>query len=860
MGLGRVATAWALSLALAVAPSLTAQSPSGGGAPYRYFRDEGEAQWAITYLARVVAKGLLKGYPGGEFRPNSDVSRAEVVVALMRALPRWPEFEDPGRGLADLCDGDLVSSGWPWAVEAVERAVRMGIVDPEGGPFDPGGPARRAWVAEVISRGLGLNSDPGDGLLPFADAGEVHPDKLGYVAAVNDLGVMTGYKDADGLPRFGPERTITRAEFAAVLDRCSRHAGPVGGFEVRGRVLSVDAKKKRVSINAFAAGWWERVRKVGYWDSGDVHAGVIDLPVADAATILLDDKPVALSSLKKGQVVSVAWNNEGFAVLVDATSATSGPWPEIGKSQAVGTLLEVKDGGVPVLVFRDMTGKTRAYGVGAGCKVSRNGKTAETTSLVAGDKVTLQIADCMLRSIVAEEQEPTTELEGLVRAVSVGRDASLWLADDRGATREFQVSPQCSVTRKGRRATLLEVKSGDRARVRARGDVVVDLDVLAEGDARELEGVVREIRLGSDGEIRIRDSEGDDLAYRLSPSCVVKCGGAGIGIGDVHVGDRVLLEIASPPDDGDWQVRNVTVRRTDEKGGWVEAMETDSVPPRLRVRLFSGSLLAAWMDPDAGVWRKGKQIDEGDVKPGDRVNMSMVDGVVVRLEVLDSLSAIEGVVEAVEPSRKRLTIGLGEEQSLTVTLAEDAKITYVKQVITLGEVKPGDRVQVKVKDGKATALEVEDRVSRIVEGQVTRVTTGSNPKVWVKPSEGPVASYVLASDVGVEFDGFPLEASDILKDDAVQMRVYGNRVTRVTIVRRPSFDALGAVVSVVCDLTGGYAIRIRDEEQRLVSYKVRDDATVRRGAEQIDLADLKEGGLVMLRVAGNVVTRITLLQ
>ncbi len=850
-----VLVAIAQAVGMFVSPSAAAE-PSLGDS-FRFFKDEAEAPWAIHHLARTSARGLLAGYPDGRFRPNDGVRRVEVVVAVMRLIEDDGDEAPAGEALAALPDGDEILRGYPWAAEAVNRATYLGAINVDE-PLRPGIPATRAWIAELLVRALGLEDQAQEemsGILPFLDSNDVPPEKTGYVAVVNRRCIMIGYQGM-----FEPLKNISRAEFATVLDRASEIVGPAQGLEIRGRVMAVDSKKASISMRVFDREWWKRVAELGYWDRGDLHSGDATVQVAKDATIILDDKEIPLSSLKKDHVASIVWNAQGFAVLVDADSKQRVNWPETGKSQKEGTIIEARPSGPPLVVFRDSTGLTQAYGIADSCKVKRDGKTAEIADLDPGDRVKLKLADFMITSIEAEKQEETLELEGVVKSISLGRRGVISLADDTGARREFEIGTECRVTRSDRASNLVEVRYGDRVNIRVTGDEVTRITVIPKEGMMEIEGVVREIELGSESTIRVRDAQMEDRSFALSPYCVAKCGGRVIELHDVHVNDLILLELEKTSSTAGWMVRTLTVRVTDEAGGWVETVEADSAPPRIKVRLYSGSSLYAWMLPTARVWRKGKAVEIRDIGAGDRVRMSLIDGVATSLEVEDSLSAIEGVVEEAEAKRHRLTVRPQGESPITLTLADGARITYAKQPADLTIVQPGDRVQVKVKNGLAAGVDVEDRVPREVVGRVTRVSAGAAPKIWVKPATGSAQNYALAADVKVEYEGLPLKPAEILGDDSVSLVVYGSRVTRVVIEKRVSLEVQGSIVSALADLLEGYSIRIRNDKGNVVTYRVMDNVPIKKGSASLEWSDLKENDVVNLKLAGNVVTRITVLE
>ncbi len=55
------------------------------------FTDMSDSHWANEYIEKAVAKGLVKGYPDGTFRPESFITRSEVVTVINRLLVRLPD-------------------------------------------------------------------------------------------------------------------------------------------------------------------------------------------------------------------------------------------------------------------------------------------------------------------------------------------------------------------------------------------------------------------------------------------------------------------------------------------------------------------------------------------------------------------------------------------------------------------------------------------------------------------------------------------------------------------------------------------------------------------------------------------------
>lgn len=82
------------------------------------FTDVKADHWAAPYLGRVVAAGVVQGFPGGEFRGTEELSRYQLAQALARLLPRLgveakprlPADVPPSHWAAAV--GQVVGLGW----------------------------------------------------------------------------------------------------------------------------------------------------------------------------------------------------------------------------------------------------------------------------------------------------------------------------------------------------------------------------------------------------------------------------------------------------------------------------------------------------------------------------------------------------------------------------------------------------------------------------------------------------------------------------------------------------------------------------------------------------------------------------
>ena len=124
--------------------------PDGEGAALT-FKDKGQiGSWALKAVRQAVQLGIITGYTDGTFRSNAKITRAELMVMVVRAAGFQPEntqhtsFDD---------DANIPN----WARPYIAKAAEIGIIVPEeykNHKFAPQTFATRAEAAAAIVRML----------------------------------------------------------------------------------------------------------------------------------------------------------------------------------------------------------------------------------------------------------------------------------------------------------------------------------------------------------------------------------------------------------------------------------------------------------------------------------------------------------------------------------------------------------------------------------------------------------------------------------------------------------------------------------------------------------------------------------
>ncbi len=191
---------------VAVQPSTPV--PGGIAADLSEYKDIGN-HWAAQYFAALLQKGIINGYPDKTLRPNAEITRAETTKMIISAAG----FDLSRDTYLSCKDRNIVPA---WAVPYVRTAMDKEIIKGyEDNTFRPNNKLTRKEMAVIVMKAFGY-TEAVNGQLGFADSKSIPSWAKGYVARAIEYGIIKGYDDNT----FKPDKTITRAEAAAMIARC----------------------------------------------------------------------------------------------------------------------------------------------------------------------------------------------------------------------------------------------------------------------------------------------------------------------------------------------------------------------------------------------------------------------------------------------------------------------------------------------------------------------------------------------------------------------------------------------------------------------------------------------------------------
>jgi len=191
-----------LSIILA-AVMLLSLMPTAAFAQYGVFSDT-SGHWAEAAIETWTGHGVLSGYPGGEFKPNSPITRAELAAVLNRVMGYTATTDT---AFTDVPAGE-------WYASDIAKLFAAGIMAGDGNDvMRPTANITREEAAVMIARAFAVPENA-ENINPFPDAAEIS----GWASFLVEGMKAAGYISGDQNGNFNPKAPITRAEVVTILN------------------------------------------------------------------------------------------------------------------------------------------------------------------------------------------------------------------------------------------------------------------------------------------------------------------------------------------------------------------------------------------------------------------------------------------------------------------------------------------------------------------------------------------------------------------------------------------------------------------------------------------------------------------
>lgn len=521
-----------LSMVLALAVMLSLALPVSA----KSFTDL-DGHWAKSYMEDLNKRGYLSGYTDGTMKPEGAITGCEALVFLSRFYGLSDEeLEYVTDDYGDIVD-DALPASLSWAADEVAVCLAAGIVkESELKTANLQQKIEKQQLAVYLVRALGLESraeaNSGESLT-FTDKADINTTCLGYIATLVDIGIIQG----DTTNQFTPKVSVTRAMAATMVSRGLDYMEDediepeVDGYTGLERLTGILTKvgSKTVQLRGFdgmlreyslAKGYTVKVNgskkslsddyEGCYAELGSLNGAITDLRITE-------DEDVAylvgrISSVSEGKTentlsiydfakekstkikltkdydlnISIAGKDADFdelkknqfVIALFEDAKLENMFVESGDYDMSGTVSSISYGTTVEFKLADKNGTIYVFPMAITDlpKVERGKTTITIDRLVEGDKVTVEVEDCQVDTIVSEASE--SAVTGTLSSITTTSDGTWWtITDEDGDDAKYQVDTAAGVYKGSKSISLSDIKIGDAVSVVVYGKVIAEIEL-----------------------------------------------------------------------------------------------------------------------------------------------------------------------------------------------------------------------------------------------------------------------------------------------------------------------------------------------------------------------------------------------
>lgn len=696
------------------------------------FSDIGSSFWALESIMRMRGFGIITGYEGNLFKPNNPVKQAEALAMMVRAFGREDEAQELAKRFSGIylsLDQDINkqdtkrlknhwyfgkfsdddSPGWfyssgswypyvpvsvRWSSGYILIAVDEGWVELDD--LHPEKPATRAWVAKTLVRASG-NAEQAEAKmkarLDFKDVKAIPDGYRGYVAQAVDMGLFKGYVDNT----FQPNKPVTRAEMAAILDRLLNEELPDEmPYYITGTVVDVSSSYIEVMVA-----------------SGKVY----EYPISrDAVVFLQDSTQGSVRDIKVGDTVKTLTNPDDVAVLI--TIVKRGSKAPVTTGEILGTIvgkLTTSKGEVVITVKTDKGSETLT--LGSGCTVTDGRYEYAASRLAAGDYIYGKLRNGKVYYIRILEDD-STHLSGTIKAKKTsGSTRILEIETEAGRKRSLTLHKDVVITYDGDTLAYKDLAVGNVADFVIVDNQVVYIQVTERlSDTRYLSGVVIRTRVARDEmSIEVQDSSNKTHRITLASNVKVTYKDEDVPKFQIQAGDKVKVKLVK-----DTGVEVAIVEKYDESQettGVISGIKAGSTARTrtITVKQDDCKQLVLTVTSATEIYRGRSKVAADRLAAGDKVKVKHDGEEAVKIEILATKQPIPfgdlyGKVETVTRYDYAAILIVEYQGEKTLVIADaETKVSYNNRSLNWEGIRKGDVVRVALDGHAAIEIRIESR-------------------------------------------------------------------------------------------------------------------------------------------------------
>ena len=724
---------------LMIPVSVEAAPASGQGS----FKDVAKNHWAAPYIVKMGLRDVVAGYEDGTFKPDQRVTQLQAVALAIRNMGLAEEATKYEKTAVPYTVPD-------WAKGSVALAISKGLIKPSEKNFSPNEDASRAWIAQLMVRMIGKESEVGTSVstTTFTDAADVPSWAKEYVKTAVSYGIMSGYPE-NGTYSFKPNYAVTRAQIVSVLSQSEKYIDVTSSNTQVGTLESITGSALTIATSSGVKLRYTITNQTKFYkDNKEVSAPILD---ADSQVMVIGENGTAYYV----EVVQVKPQRQTVKVSIEKV---------FSEAQTV--------------VVRTADDKLQTYAFASKAVLSSGLDKIQLSQLIKGDQVEIVVDTDgkiveLKRTSVSQEQA----LAGNVYDIDK-QNKLLTIKTAAGKLEAYQYTDATYIEYKNKRFPSVEdLLPGDSVKLEVQNGAISKVTVADTTTGNQGETATVKVISAQDKFIALQNESGEMQSYMIASGAAVSLNGAvAPTLADIKVGDKVEVKIENNVVVS-MAIKNRTVQSSkDLLSGSVFAIDTAN-----RILSFKGrdgELRAYEVLSTAQVLLNGDSKNLTDIRKDMNVSIQLnEDNKIISVNADNRMRA---EVIYVNPDDRLLTAKLETGETKVYVVDRNVDITiYDVSGEELRDLRPGDKIAMKLDASKVQEIDVEKSyVYRAVEN-----TSSYSTRISAQDERGRSHDFTIDGSVVLTIPGIPYaKASDVKKGDVLRVTYLGSTVKEVAVV------------------------------------------------------------------------------
>lgn len=554
-----------------------------------------------------------------------------------------------------------------WAYNYIEEMSRENIIAGDAGKFSPGNNVTKPQAVAMLVRAMKI------------DATKTKQARQQHETLLTQAGVQEWFKNNIAVALTAGIVTETELKDFYLKGReVDAQRLDVVRYMTRAMGLADEAKKSTIIALSFID-----IESVSIEDRQFikmlVDKGVLN-PKGDGQYRFNPNKPITRAEM--ATMTSKCYDYLKQNLLFNILPNTEPEKPKQNTMDVTGKITSVTQIGTEFYItVKNKLGATTTFRVNSKSEVRLDGTKIAYNDLAVGQEIEAVVEENSLFVLALKAESLVEEIEGIVKSVETTRPYSItvdYKLNSKSSSTErrtFSVDSDTDITLNGKTAYLKNIKEGDTAIIYARNGKVLELD--AESKHREVEGVIKEVKIASDSEITIVDENDKEHKFSIDSKATIYRNDRKAKLEELKKGDEVVLELEY---DAVIDIDASVVESTDK--GIIETLLLSRTNSRITIRRSDDTLVTYDVASNADIKLSRNTASISDLKVGYYVEVDIEGEEIVSIAAIarESSNTKRGIVEYISYRSglieiTELDFTTGEKRSISIYVTD--KTTYI---------------------------------------------------------------------------------------------------------------------------------------------------------------------------------------